>query len=297
MYCTRGWVGHWCEKGKRGGGGKYRQYMHEQATNDFAAANTAWADYKANGTEQARLRLHEEGRAATQRHRDGAETTYGPTNRLVVQKNADRIRHIRVTDALADASADVDDVVLQLVHDAKVECTNPTKVVSLIRAIRRESSRRQAARVADGERVVAKFIEQETPVAVASLAANSEELKPWESMLKAHPLGPHATLVHKDPRAAADNAIKLVAAADNLQHNRKGVVTAVATEFVNHAVRLIRGAESTSANEVPPGEDECDSKCFVQGFCSCSFRGRKVRLIRISLLSAFKLFFPTVGGG
>ena len=74
------------KKRKRGGGGEYRQYMHEQATNDFAAANTAWADYKANGTEQERLRLQEEGRAATQRHRDGAEATYGPTNRMVVRK-------------------------------------------------------------------------------------------------------------------------------------------------------------------------------------------------------------------
>ena len=52
---------------------------------------------------------------------------------------------------------EVDDVVLQLVRDAKAECTNPTEVFSLMRAIRRESHRRLAARAADDERVVAKF--------------------------------------------------------------------------------------------------------------------------------------------
>ena len=69
-------------------------------------------------------------------------------------------------------------MVLQLVRDAKTECTSPTKVVSRIRAILRASHRRLAVRAADDERAVAKFTEQETPIAVAGSTANSEELTP-----------------------------------------------------------------------------------------------------------------------
>jgi hypothetical protein len=191
---------------------------------------------------------------------------------------------------LGDGSADVDEVVMQLVHDAKAECSNPTEVVSLIRSIKRESNRREASQVSADELAVANFSEQATPLAVAGLTAHSEELRPWASMLNAQPLGPNVTLVHTDPHAAADNAVQLVAAAELGIKTHKRGLTVVANEFVDHAVRLIRGVEAQSASEVPPYADECDGRCFVHGYCSCSIRGRKVRNIGNSLLSTLKLF-------
>ena len=103
MYSNRGCdVQSAKQKRRRCGGAKYRQYMHEQCANGFMSANKRWAVFTANGAADERLRLQEEGRIATQRHRDVDEGAYDPANQLVVYQNTHRLRYFRIIDVLTD---------------------------------------------------------------------------------------------------------------------------------------------------------------------------------------------------
>jgi hypothetical protein len=187
-----------------------------------------------------------------------------------------------VTDSL-------DDVLMQVMADAKHEYRNPKEVAALVRHVQGEANRRRMAKIEADDRAIATFVETSTPAAVAGLVEHAPDLQRWAPMVKAYPLAPHVTLLHRDQPAVAEQAVKLVATVDTLLHGHTRSITSVAQNHVTHGCRLIRGA----ASETDTGATiNAESPCFVDGFCSCTYRGRTIRNIRNSMHGCLKIFFP-----
>ena len=183
----------------------------------------------------------------------------------------------------------LDDVLMKVMSEAKAEYRDPREVAALVRAILAEANRRKAEKHAAEDRAIATFVESSTPAAVASLVAHAPELQRWTPMVKAYPLAPHVTVLQRDQPAVAEHAVKLVAAADKLVPSHTRAITSVASSHISYGSRLIRGEES----EMSVGDAaSAESQCFVQGFCSCTYRGQTIRNIRNSIHVCLKTFFP-----
>ena len=234
------------------------------------------------------MEIQTEGAVATERHRDGAAGgSYGYSASDVARRNDKRLRADRVNTALATVTDSLDDVLMQVMADAKHEYRNPKEVAALVRHVQGEANRRRMAKIEADDRATATFVETSTPAAVAGLVEHAPDLQRWAPMVKAYPLAPHVTVLCRDQPAVAEQAVKLVAAADALLHGHTRSITSVAQNHVTHGCRLIRGADSETGTGATIN---AESPCFVDGFCSCTYRGRTIRNIRNSMHGCLTIF-------
>ena len=275
-------------QGKRGGGGAYRAFVHEQRSSNFAEVNAKWRSIQGRPDEMRRLSAA--GEVARKKHRDGARS-FGPRQRDVLRQHEKRLR---VAEASALVAADGHDPLPELVNRAIDDEAKPSQLVAMIREVQSALNKKEADRQRDECQAIATYAAENTDRLVAQLVEVAPGLRHVASCMRAVPFcGDVGMLCLHAPTVSH----KALACASYVQQRapRRGstrTINVAVKKHWEHRTRLIGPTEGDDlADDALAMAAPRESKCFLAGHCICSVEGKLLHKLVVNFLRAFKAVF------